>query len=144
MLWSQLHANSHPCLIYFFLFIPFSYFHFPPSSTETHSTLFDVSVMYVSLKNDSVQFSHPVMSDSLRPHGLQHARLPCRSPTPSACSNLCHPTISSSVFPFFSRLQSFQHQGLFQWVSSSHQVAKVLELQLQHYSFQWIFRTDFL
>ena len=37
-----------------------------------------------------------------------------------------------------------QHQGLFQWVSSSHQVAKLLELQLQHQSFQWIFRTDFL
>ena len=37
-----------------------------------------------------------------------------------------------------------QNQGLFQWVSSSHQVAKVLELQLQHQSFQWIFRTDFL
>ena len=37
-----------------------------------------------------------------------------------------------------------QHQGLFQWVSSSHQVAKVLKLQLQHQSFQWIFRTDFL
>ena len=37
-----------------------------------------------------------------------------------------------------------QHQGLFQWVSSSHQVAKVLELQLKHQSFQWIFRTDFL
>ena len=37
-----------------------------------------------------------------------------------------------------------QHQGLFQWVSSSHQVAKVLELQLQHQSFQWIFRTNFL
>ena len=38
----------------------------------------------------------------------------------------------------------FQHQGLFQWVSSSHQVAKVLEFQFQHQSFQWIFRTDFL
>ena len=37
-----------------------------------------------------------------------------------------------------------QHQGLFQWVSSSHQVDKVLELQLQHQSFQWIFRTDFI
>ena len=37
-----------------------------------------------------------------------------------------------------------QHQGLFQWVSSSNQVAKILELQLQHQSFQWIFRTDFL
>jgi len=51
--------------------------------------------------------------------------------------------ISSSVIPF-SCLQSSQLQGLFQWVSSSHQVAKVLELQLQHQSFQWIFRTDFL
>ena len=41
-------------------------------------------------------------------------------------------------------LPSIQHQGLFKWVSSSHQVAKVLEFQLQHQSFQWIFRTDFL
>ena len=53
------------------------------------------------------------MSDSLWPHGLQHARLPCPSPTPKACSNSCpssqwcHPTISSSVVPFFSCLQSF-------------------------------------
>ena len=55
-----------------------------------------------------------------------------------------HPTISSSVVPFSSHLQSSQHQGLFQWVSSSHQVAKVLQFQLQHQSFQSIFRTDFL
>ena len=53
------------------------------------------------------------MSNSLWPHGLQHTRLPCPSPTPRACSNSypssrwCHPTISSSVVPFFSRLQSF-------------------------------------
>ena len=47
----------------------------------------------------------------------------------------------SSPLPAFSL---FQHQGLFQWVSSLHQVAKVLEFQLQHQSFQWIFRTDFL
>ena len=67
-------------------------------------------------------------------------------------SRWCHPTISSSVTPFSSRLQlspppTFnlsQHQGFFQWVSSSHQVAKVLEFQLQHQSFQWIFRTDLL
>ena len=51
----------------------------------------------------SVQFSHSVVSDSLWPHGLQHARLPCASPTPGACSNSCplswwcHSTISSSV-----------------------------------------------
>ena len=59
-------------------------------------------------------------------------------------SRWCHPAISSSVVSFSSHLQSSQHQGLFKWVSSSHQVAKVLEFQLQHQSFQWIFRTDFL
>ena len=90
-----------------------------------------------------------VMSDSSRPHGLQQARLPCPLPTPRACANSCpssqwcHPTISSSVVPI-SCLQSFQHQSLFQWVSSLHQMTKVLELQLQHQSFQWIFQTDFL
>ena len=58
---------------------------------------------------------------------------------PNSCllSRWCHPTISSSVTCFSSCPQSFQHQGLFQWVGSSHQVAKVLELQ--HQSFQWIF-----
>ena len=59
------------------------------------------------------------MSDSLRPHGLQHARLPCPSPTPRACSNSCplsqwcYPTISSSVVPFSSCLQSFPASGAF-------------------------------
>ena len=67
----------------------------------------------------SVQFSRSVMSDSFWPHGLQHARLPCPSPTPGACSNSCpshwwcHPTISSSVVPFFSHLQSFPASGSF-------------------------------
>ena len=89
-----------------------------------------------------------VMSNSLQPHGLQHARSPCPSPTPGVYSNSWqlswwyHPTILSTVIPF-SCLQSFQHQGLFQWVCSLHQVAKVLEFQLQHQSLQWIFRTDF-
>ena len=46
--------------------------------------------------------------------------------------------------PFPPALNLSQHQGLFKWVSSSHQVAKILEFQLQHQSFQWIFRTDFL
>ena len=83
-----------------------------------------------------------VMADSLQPHGLQHSRLPCPSLSPRVCSNPCplslwgHPTISSFVVPFFCP-QSSQHQGVFQWVGSSHQVAKVLELQLQHQSFQW-------
>ena len=51
-----------------------------------------------------------------------------------------HPLSSPSPLAF----NHSQHQGLFQWVSSLHQVAKVLEFQLQHQSFQWIFRTDFL
>ena len=94
-------------------------------------------------------FSHSVVSDSLYPHGLQHSRLPCPSLSPRVCSNSCplslwcHPTISSSVAPLFC-LPSFPASGFFQWVGSTHQVAKVLELQLQHQSFQWIFRVDFL
>ena len=62
---------------------------------------------------NSFQFSCSVMSDSLWPHGLQHARLSCPSPTPRACSNSCplsrwcHPTISSSVIPFSSCPQYF-------------------------------------
>ena len=68
----------------------------------------------------SVQFSSSVVSDSLWPHELQHARPPCPSPTPgiypNSCplSRWCHPTISSSVVPF-SCLQSFPTLGSFQW-----------------------------
>ena len=64
-------------------------------------------------------FNCSVMSDSLQPHGLQHARLPCPSSSPGACSNSCplsqwcHPTISSSVIPFASCLQSFPASGSF-------------------------------
>ena len=67
----------------------------------------------------SHQFSHSVMSDSLQPHELQQARIPCPSPTPEACSNShpssrwCHPTISSSVIPFSTCLQSFPASGSF-------------------------------
>ena len=91
-----------------------------------------------------------MVSDSLQPHGLQHARPPCPSLIPGVYSNSCplswwcHSTISSTVIPFSSRLQSFQASGSFQWVSSLHQVAKVLEFQLQHQSFQWIVRIDLL
>ena len=67
----------------------------------------------VALQFSSVQFSRSVVSDSLRPHGLQHARPPYPSPTPwvysHSCplSQWCHPTISSSVIPFSSCLQFF-------------------------------------
>jgi len=94
-------------------------------------------------------FSCSDVFDSLELHGLQQARLSCPSLSPWVCSNSCplswwwYRTISSSVAPP-PALNFSQHHGLFQWVTSSHQVAKLLELELQHLSFQWIFRVDFL
>ena len=84
------------------------------------------------------------MSNSLWPHGLQHARLPCPSTSPRVCSNSCplsqwcHTTISSSVASFSSRPQSFPASGSFPVSWPLHLMAKVLELQFQHQSFQWI------
>ena len=78
------------------------------------------TIIYQILEAPSVQFSRSVMSDSLRPHRMQHARPPCSSPTPGVYSNSCpssrwcHPTISSSVVPFSSHLQSFPASGSFQ------------------------------
>ena len=75
---------------------------------------------YKSGKDQFSSVTHSVLSDSLRPHGLQQASPPCPSPTPRACSNSCpvsqwcHPTISSSVIPFSSRLESFPASGSFQ------------------------------
>ena len=96
----------------------------------------------------SVQFIRSVMFDTLQPHGLQHARLPCPSPTPELAQTHVHRVVDaiqpshplSSLSPLALNLS--HHQDLFQWFSSSHQVSKVLELQLQHQSFQWIFRVD--
>ena len=91
----------------------------------------------------SLQFSRSGMSNSLRPHGPQHNRPACPSPTPGVYWNSCplieigdaiqpsHP-LSSPSSPAFN---FSQHQGLFKWVSSSNQVAKVLEFQLQYQSF---------
>ena len=98
------------------------------------------------LPTEVVHFSPLVMSNSLRPHGLQHSRLPCPSPTPGACSNSCplnqwcHPIISSFVIPFSSRLQSFPASGPFpisQFFTSSGQSigasasASVLPMNIQ-------------
>ena len=86
--------------------------------------------------------SRQVVSSSLWPHGLQHTSFPCSSSSPRICSNSCPLSwwccldISSSAAPFSCLL--------FQWVVSLHQVAKVWESQLQHQSFQWIFRVNFL
>ena len=80
--------------------------------------------------------------------GLQHTRLSFPSLSPRVCpdscplNQWCYLTISSSATPCPVAFSLFQHQGLFQWVVPSHQVAKVLELQ--HQSFQWKFRVDFL
>ena len=97
----------------------------------------------------SVQFSHSVVSDSLWPHGLQHARIPCPSQTPRACTNSClsswwhHPTISSSVVPFSSCPQSFPASESFQmsqlFASGGQSVgvsasASVLPMNIQDWS----------
>ena len=94
----------------------------------------------------SVRFSRSVVSGSLWPHGLEHARLPCPSPTPGAYSNSCtsswwcHATISSSVVPFSSHLQSFPASGSFpmsQFFTSGDQsigvsaLASVLPVNIQ-------------
>ena len=120
---------------------------------ETYGTWFQDIIKLRFLRSHhriSVQFSHSVVSDYLWPHELQHSRPPCPSPTPGvypdSCplSWWCHPTILSSVVPFSSCPQSSQHQGLFKWVNSLHQVAKVLEFQLQHQSLKWTPKTDLL
>ena len=74
----------------------------------------------------SVHFSHSIVSDSLRPHGLQHIRPPCPSPTPGACSNSC-PWVGDAIQPSHPlsspsppALDLSQHQSFFKWVSSSH------------------------
>ena len=83
------------------------------------------------------------MSDSLRLHGLQHARLLCPPLSSVICSDSCplsrwcYLNISSSAAHSSLAFSLAQQQGLFQWVNSLHEVAKVLEFQLQHQSFQW-------
>ena len=96
-----------------------------------------------------VMYSHSVMSDPLWLHGLKYAWHPCPSPSPGVCSSSsslswwCHPTISASVIPFtcfkpFPVSESFLMSQLFALGG------RVLEIQLHHQSFQWIFRVDFL
>ena len=88
----------------------------------------------------SAQFSRSAVSNSLQLHGPQHARPPCPSPTPGVCSNSDVHCISDAIQPLSSpsppAFNLAQHQGPFQRVSCSNQVAKVLEFQLRHQSFQ--------
>ena len=96
-----------------------------------------------------LQFSHSVVSDSLWPHGLQHARHPCPSPTPRVCSKSCplswwwHPTISSSIIPFSSHLQSFPESGSFPMSQFFISGGPSIGVSASAQSFQWILRTDF-
>ena len=114
--------------------------HWPPRCYSHKPSLLDwvpqdIGICPLLPEGPSVQFSLSVVSKSLQPHGLQHARLPCLSPTPRACSNShplswwCHPTMSSSVIPFSSCLQSFPASGSFpmsQFFSSGGQSIGVL------------------
>ena len=111
----QNYTMSRSPLSLLLLFISFLCF-----SLDLHHCRRLLTGIFVLLSLTSVRFSHSVVPDSLRPHGLQHARPPCPSPTPRLYSNscplsqCCHPTISSSVVPFSSRLQSFPASGSFQ------------------------------
>ena len=89
-------------------------------------------------------FSHYVMSGSLWPHGLQHARPPCPSTSRRLLKIMSIELVMASNHFILSPSSLFAfhlswYQGLFQWISCLYQVAKVLQLQLQHQSFQWIF-----
>ena len=97
--------------------LPHSFWPHRKESSSCHSM--DASLAY-GLKQSVSHFSCSVLTDFLQPHGLQHTRLICPSPTPGDCSNSCplnqwwHPTISSSVIPFSFHLQSFPASGSFQ------------------------------
>ena len=119
-------ARSFKFLSVFFWFLPWprGSLHAPPQiESETCSSFSGNAPVSIC----SIQFSHSVVADSLWPHGLQHARPPCPSPIPGVYSNSCplsqwcHPTVSSSVVPFSSCLQSFTASGSFpmSWFFSS-------------------------
>ena len=114
---------------------------------KKQSILFLYQQIYTTFS--SGQFSHSVVSDSLWPHGPQHTRPPCPSPTPgvypSSCpsSQWCHPTISSSVVPF-SCPQSFPASWSFLRSQLFTSGGQVLEVKLQQQSFQWTLRIDLL
>ena len=123
-------------MIYFYLLK-----HFPNDrhlpcfsfSVMAISTTMNIFSMYLFAETCLVQFSHSVMSNSLWLHELQHIRPPCPSPTPRVHPNT-RPLSQGCIQPFHplslpspTALNLSQHQGLLQWVSSSHQVTKVLE-----------------
>ena len=126
---------------------------------ELLKNTFDILCLTASLPNScglvpsrfsSVQFSSSVVSDSLQPHGLHHASLPCPSPTPRAysyshpSSQWCHPTISSSVIPFSSCFQSFPVSGSFPVSQFFKSGGQSIGVSASASVLPMIFRTDFL
>ena len=122
----------------------------PQSKANVQSLLPHSSVHLSAYYISSVQFSCSVVSNYLRPMDYSMPGFPVQHQLPELAQTQVY-RVGDAIqpsHPLFSpsppALNLFQHQGLLQWVSSLHQVAKLLELQLQHQSFQWIFRTDFL
>ena len=122
------------------------------SNWQDVNIFFQTTVIYTTGTPLSVQFSRSVVSNFLRPHGLQHARPPCLLSTPGVYSNSCplsrwcHPTISSSVIPFSSCPQSFPASGSFQmsqFFASGGQsigvsaLASLLPMNTQGWSLGW-------
>ena len=103
----------------FILFFNFTILYWFCHISKWVGAIWMAEICFKKLSWSSVQFSRLVGSNSLWPHGLQHARPPCPSPTPGAYSNSSslsrwwHPTISASVIPFSSHLQSFPASGSF-------------------------------
>ena len=147
--------------------LPLLYYSFPPANSFTYDSVYcwcySLSLSHPLLPHPvftslfSMSVSLFVVGQSLRCVQLfetswtVHARLLCLPLSPGVCPNSCPLSwwwcliTSFSVAPFSSYPQSFPtSRGLFKWADTSHHVAKVLELWLQHQSFQWIFRVDFL
>ena len=144
----QEHTVLSPCFWEFSNFLFINFYFIPLWFEKMHDSFSILKLLNCFMA--SVQFSRSVVSDSLRPHGLQHARPPCPSPTPRVYSNSCplsrwcHPTILSSVGPFSSCPQSFPPSGSFQMSQLFASGGQSMEFQLKHQPFQWTFRTDFL
>ena len=145
-------------LIYNWKSVPFDCLHLMPFSLHpcpvTVNLISSITLLFLKYNwpktVGSVQFSCSVVSDSLRPHELQHARPPCPSPTPGVYSNSCpssrwrHPAISSFVIPFSSCPQSLPASEFFPMSQLFAWGGQCIEFQLQHQSFQWTPRTDIL
>ena len=137
---SGVRLGSNPITKNKFIYLPF--------------IIFEIEIIMIPASSfdavtNSVHFSRSVVSNSLPPHGLQHTKPPCPSPTPRVYSNSCpssrwcHPTILFSVVPFFSHLQSFQAPGPFQMSQFFASGGQSIGVSASA-SFQWMPRTDLL